>query len=334
MAASSAPPSPAWIYLRWKKLPVWKIADILAPSIALGSVFGRAGCLLNGCCYGRPCDLPWAIQFPNGSAAWDQQFHAGLVGATGPSLPIHPTEIYDGLLNLILYVFLAWLFRRKKFDGQIFATLPHCLCRFPLHRRMLPRRLSARPHPRRPDLGAARQHSDFHCRPRACCSFSGVAPPLLLRNEDSRWRIEDGKNIPPPSSILHPPSSFLFLAGPTAVGKSAIALALAEQIGGEIISVDSMQVYRGLDIGTAKPTPAERARVPHHLIDVCDLNEAFDAAQFVRLAEKAVAEIQSRGHVPIFCGGTGLYFKAFLEGLGEAPATNPELRAELEAAPL
>jgi tRNA dimethylallyltransferase len=117
------------------------------------------------------------------------------------------------------------------------------------------------------------------------------------------------------------------------VGKSAIALALAEKIGGEIISVDSMQVYRGLDIGTAKPSPAERARVPHHLIDVCELTAAFDAAQFVRLAQTAVAEIQSRGRTPVFCGGTGLYFKAFLEGLGEAPATNPELRAELEAAP-
>src|SRR5947207_12189127 len=86
----------------------------------------------------------------------------------------------------------------------------------------------------------------------------------------------------------------VIVAGPTAVGKSAVALALAEKIGGEIISVDSMQVYRGLDIGTAKPSPAERARVPQHLIDVCDLHEAFDAAQFIRLAQKAVAEIQSR----------------------------------------
>ena len=107
---------------------------------------------------------------------------------------------------------------------------------------------------------------------------------------------------------------------------------LAEKIGGEIISADSMQVYRGLDIGTAKPSPAERARVPHHLIDICDLTENFDAAQFIRLAQKAVEEIQSRNKIPIFCGGTGLYFKAFLSGLGEAPATNPELRAELEAA--
>ena len=126
----------------------------------------------------------------------------------------------------------------------------------------------------------------------------------------------------------------ILLAGPTAAGKSEIALRLAEQLGGEIISADSMQVYRGLDIGTAKPSPADRARVPHHLIDILDLTESFDAAQFARLAHRAVAEIQSRGRVPIFCGGTGLYFKAFLEGLGETPPADAKLRAELEATPL
>ncbi len=125
----------------------------------------------------------------------------------------------------------------------------------------------------------------------------------------------------------------VFIAGPTAVGKSEIALRLAERLGGEIISADSMQVYRGLDLGTAKPSPADRARVPHHLIDICDLAESFDAAQFVRLAQKAVEEIQARGRVPVFCGGTGLYFKAFLSGLGEAPSAHPELRARLEALP-
>lgn len=94
-------------YLIWKKLPVWKMADILAPSIALGCVFGRIGCLMNGCCYGRPCNLPWAIHFPA-----SHETHG--VG-------VHPTEIYDSLLNLCFYFFLAWLFRRKKFDGQVFA---------------------------------------------------------------------------------------------------------------------------------------------------------------------------------------------------------------------
>jgi tRNA dimethylallyltransferase len=126
----------------------------------------------------------------------------------------------------------------------------------------------------------------------------------------------------------------ILLAGPTAVGKSAVALLLAERLGGEIISVDSMQVYRGLDIGTAKPTPEERQRVSHHLIDVVDVTEPFDAAQFVRLTHAAVAAIQERGRVPILCGGTGLYFKAFLEGLGEAPPAKVALRAELEKVPL
>jgi tRNA dimethylallyltransferase len=144
--------------------------------------------------------------------------------------------------------------------------------------------------------------------------------------------MEKKSRVHPPSSILHP--HCLFLAGPTAVGKSEIALLLAEKIGGEIISVDSMQVYRSLDIGTAKPSPSERARVRHHLIDVVDITEPFDAAQFVRLVTAAVSEIQSRGHTPIFCGGTGLYFKAFLEGLGEAPPADEKMRAELEAAPL
>jgi len=126
----------------------------------------------------------------------------------------------------------------------------------------------------------------------------------------------------------------LCLAGPTAVGKSEIALLLAEQLGGEIISVDSMQVYRGLDIGTAKPDATERARVPHHLIDVADLTEAFDAAQFVELATRAIAEIRARGRRPILCGGTGLYFKALLEGLGNAPPSDRALRNELERTPL
>jgi len=126
----------------------------------------------------------------------------------------------------------------------------------------------------------------------------------------------------------------IFLAGPTASGKSALALALATELNGEIISVDSMQVYRGLDIGTAKPTPDERARIPHHLIDVADPGEPFDAAKFVVLAREAEAGIRSRGRLPIFCGGTGLYFKAWLEGLGGSPPSDPALRKQLEGTPL
>ena len=118
------------IYIRWNKLPGWKIADILAPSIALGNAIGRIGCLLNGCCYGRVCHLPWAIRFPNQSAAWQQHFQAGLVGRSDLSLPVHPTEIYDALLNFALYLGLAWLFRRKKFDGQVFAIYLICYAVF------------------------------------------------------------------------------------------------------------------------------------------------------------------------------------------------------------
>src|SRR6185503_8042944 len=126
----------------------------------------------------------------------------------------------------------------------------------------------------------------------------------------------------------------MLIAGPTAVGKSEVALLLAQRIGPELISLASMQVYRGLDIGTAKPSLAERERVPHHLIAIIGLKEAFDAAQFVRQAEHAMGEVQNRGRVPVLCGGTDLYFKALLEGLGEAPPANPPVRKELEDTPL
>ncbi|MEY2429933.1 MAG: tRNA dimethylallyltransferase [Verrucomicrobiota bacterium] len=138
------------------------------------------------------------------------------------------------------------------------------------------------------------------------------------------------------TAVLQPATNLqaILLAGPTAVGKSEIALLLAEKVGGEIISVDSMQVYRGMDIGTAKPSAQERGRVPHHLIDVVELTEPFNAAQFMKLAREAVEQIQRRGHVPILCGGTGLYFKAFLEGLGGAPPEDAALRAKLATVPL
>jgi tRNA dimethylallyltransferase len=113
-----------------------------------------------------------------------------------------------------------------------------------------------------------------------------------------------------------------------------VALELADRLRGEIISVDSMQVYRGLDIGTAKPSASDRIRVPHHLIDVAELAESFDAARFIELATAAEAEIRKRGRLPIFCGGTGLYFNAWFNGLGDAPSGDHAIRAELEAAPL
>ncbi|MSU61342.1 MAG: tRNA (adenosine(37)-N6)-dimethylallyltransferase MiaA [Pedosphaera sp.] len=126
----------------------------------------------------------------------------------------------------------------------------------------------------------------------------------------------------------------IFICGPTASGKSALAIQFALRLCGEIISVDSMQVYRGMDLGTAKPTAAERALAPHHLVDILELEEAFDAAKFVEFARRAEAGITERGRRPIYCGGTGFYFKALLEGVGNAPPGNPVLRGEIEKIPL
>ncbi|MGN6385798.1 MAG: tRNA (adenosine(37)-N6)-dimethylallyltransferase MiaA [Verrucomicrobiota bacterium] len=123
----------------------------------------------------------------------------------------------------------------------------------------------------------------------------------------------------------------IYLAGCTASGKSAVALELARRLNGEIISVDSMQVYRGLDIGTAKPSRSEQSEIPHHLIDVADLAESFDAARFVRLAEQAEESILARGKRVIYCGGTGLYFKALVAGVGSAPPADAKVRKELSA---
>ena len=107
----------------------------------------------------------------------------------------------------------------------------------------------------------------------------------------------------------------VYLVGPTGAGKTAAALALAERVPLEIVSADSMQVYRGLDILSAKPTPAERARVPHHLVDVLDIGEPFSAAAFKRLADEAITDIRARKKLPLVTGGTGLYIKTLTEGL-------------------
>jgi len=123
----------------------------------------------------------------------------------------------------------------------------------------------------------------------------------------------------------------LLLLGPTASGKSALALALANEIPLEIVSVDSAQVYRGMDIGTAKPTAAERARVAHHLIDVREPHEPYSAADFVREATGVIADIRARRRLPLVVGGTMLYAKALMEGLSQLPSADAVLRAELEA---
>ena len=121
------------------------------------------------------------------------------------------------------------------------------------------------------------------------------------------------------------------LAGPTASGKTAAALTIAERHPCEIISVDSALVFRGMDIGTAKPSAAELAAVPHHLIDIRDPLNAYSAAEFVRDAQALIVDIATRGKLPLLVGGTMLYFKALFDGLDDMPAANPEVRAALDA---
>jgi tRNA dimethylallyltransferase len=123
---------------------------------------------------------------------------------------------------------------------------------------------------------------------------------------------------------------FLALVGPTASGKSEAAVALTGRLGAEIVSVDSMLVYRGMDVGTAKPTPAERARIPHHLVDVAEPEEPFSVVRYQQLARAVVQDVDSRGHRVLLVGGSGLYFRAMVDEL-EFPATDPEAREQLRA---
>ena len=124
---------------------------------------------------------------------------------------------------------------------------------------------------------------------------------------------------------------WLGLAGPTASGKTALALALARCWPVEIVSVDSALVYRGMDIGTAKPSTAEQAAAPHHLLDIIGPAQSYSAAQFVADARRLIAEIRSRGRWPLLVGGTMMYFKALVDGIDEMPAADPEIRAAIDA---
>ncbi|MGF1633105.1 MAG: tRNA (adenosine(37)-N6)-dimethylallyltransferase MiaA [Phycisphaerae bacterium] len=128
-----------------------------------------------------------------------------------------------------------------------------------------------------------------------------------------------------------PPTKLLVLPGPTASGKSALALELARRLGGEILSVDSMQVYRGMNVGTAKPTDAERRQVVHHGIDLCPPTDDFTVARFVSHAQEVIADAGRRSVWLVAAGGTPLYFKALFEGLFEGPAQDPALRERLTA---
>ncbi len=123
--------------------------------------------------------------------------------------------------------------------------------------------------------------------------------------------------------------TFIAIMGPTATGKSDLGLQLAAELDGEIVNADALQVYRGFDIGTAKPSAEMQRRVPHHLIDILDPEEAFSVGQFVDRARTAIEEIQGRGKTAILVGGTGLYLRSLIEGMSTVPPSDPEVRREL-----
>lgn len=127
------------------------------------------------------------------------------------------------------------------------------------------------------------------------------------------------------AGVLEP----VVIAGPTGVGKSRLALGLAEELGGEIVNYDSVQIYKGFDVGSAKPSATERALVPHHLYDIIEADEHFDAHAYAGLARAVCSEIQARGHPPLLVGGTFFYLRAFLTGLPELPARDETVRTRL-----
>src|SRR6187399_2149136 len=133
------------------------------------------------------------------------------------------------------------------------------------------------------------------------------------------------------SEGTHPDERLWVVVGPTASGKTSLSIELCEKYGGEIVSADSVQVYRHFEVGTGKPSTEERARARHHLIDVIEPSEPMDAARFAELAELAIAEIRSRGKRPIVCGGTFLWVRALIHGLVPAPPADPALRARHQA---
>ncbi|MEY4578205.1 MAG: hypothetical protein RL701_2908, partial [Pseudomonadota bacterium] len=133
-------------------------------------------------------------------------------------------------------------------------------------------------------------------------------------------------------TIAQPPQHIVVLAGPTAVGKTACALELARRFDAELIGADSVQVYRGFDIGSSKPSALELGDITHHLIDVREPTDLLDAAGYAALADRAIAEVAARGKLPVVVGGTGLWLRALLRGLVAAPPVDPALRARLEMA--
>lgn len=155
-------------------------------------------------------------------------------------------------------------------------------------------------------------------RKRSTSTATGRSRSDAAPEAPGEWR-----GLPPPGPPL------LVILGPTAVGKSDLAVRICGRLAGEIVSVDSMQVYRGLDRGTSKPDAETRARVPHHGIDLADPGQDFSLGEFVRMAEAAIAGIRARGRLPVLVGGTGLYLRGLLKGIVDAPRRDPVVRARL-----
>ena len=163
----------------------------------------------------------------------------------------------------------------------------------------------------------------------AGASLRGAA---ALRGSPLRRQLPGGvlARRPAAGRLRRMPQPVITVVGPTATGKSGLSLRLAETLGGEIVNADSMQLYRGMDIGTAKLAPAERAGVPHHLLDIWEVTEAASVSEYQRLARTVIGEISERGRIPILVGGSGLYIRAAIDKL-EFPGTDPLLRDGLEA---
>ncbi|MGK4009084.1 tRNA (adenosine(37)-N6)-dimethylallyltransferase MiaA [Sorangium sp. So ce1036] len=167
---------------------------------------------------------------------------------------------------------------------------------------------------------------DRHASAAAASAPGPSAPEPSASEPSAAVAPASWEALPPPS-----PGELIVVVGPTASGKTELAIRLAERFGGEVVSADSVQIYREFDLGSGKPTPAERARAPHHLVDAADPLEAIDAARFAELADAAIADIRGRGRVPIVCGGTFLWVKALVFGLSPAPPADPGVRARHRA---
>ena len=182
-----------------------------------------------------------------------------------------------------------------------------------------------------PGAGARRSAARAREARAAAARVRRLAPRVVLttRSASSRWRRGRRGRRYTAAAMSSTPATTLAVVGPTCTGKSALALALARRLGGELVNADALQVYRGLDRGTAKPDAAARAAVPHHLLDLLDPREPFSAGEFARRARVAIADIAARGRLPIVVGGSGFYLRALWRGLAPVPPVPDEVRAAL-----